>query len=106
MKLINPRIPAKKKEKLNKEVNQAESYPYGLLLRLESDLMDKLPISGDVQIEEIIHIQAKGFVRSISMDSKIVDGKKKKDHFIEIQITDIGIKRDDAESAFNEKEED
>jgi len=64
----------------------------------------------DLDAEDTVHIRAKGYVKEVRIESvagKGGDGDKasKKRHSVEIQITDIGIATDDAESAFNEKED-
>ena len=76
-------------------------YPYGLEITLEGEALDKMPALADMGVQEVVHIEAKGFIKA-SRAEEMLDGDVRRT--VEIQIVTLGIAPDDAEAAFNERE--
>jgi len=89
MNLVDLKLPKKSKKELNKtmEVDQPE-YPYGFLLRFDSEQIAKLPQLEKVKIGEKVTIQGIGEV----IEVRKVDRQKEDNQFsVEIQLKQIGV---------------
>lgn len=62
-------------------------YPYSLRLHLDKDVIEKLGISTDMDIDQVVSINAKAFVAAIS---EYKDGNHESGS-IELQITDMEV---------------
>lgn len=69
------------------------TYPYGLCISLDQDVLKKLGLDGDLpQIGEILNFNAIAKVTAASTnESEDTDGKKTSTCRVELQITDMGI---------------
>lgn len=87
-------------------VSDAATYPYGLCLSLDEEILDKLEIDGDCEVGDMIHLVAMARVTSCSeSERETADGKKTSSCRIELQITSMGVENESTESDGEEERE-
>jgi len=101
------KLPKKSKKELKQEMaavsgDDMPDYPWGLSITLNKESIDKLPGLKSVKAGENVHITAKGYIRSVRMEETKDPNHGYQD--VGIQITDIGVGTDDAETAFSEED--
>lgn len=98
MSLINLKMTNSDKEQLqNPEAVEADTYPYGSVINLEPDLVERLGI-GDLEAGQQVNIRAEAFISGVNMDKGEGDSPNTR---ISIQMTDLEVapKTDDREKA-------
>ncbi len=70
-------------------------YPYGLSICLENEQLEKLNLSGDCDVGDMIYMQAIGKITSASKQ-ETTEGIKAR---VEIQLTDIALSEEHADEA-------
>ncbi len=79
--------------------SEGPKYPYGLVINLNDEEIERLPGLNFMETDEIVHIVARGYIKEKS--SEVMDDGDKRVR-VEIQITQLAVSPDDAEAAFAE----
>lgn len=104
-KMVNLKLP--KPDKKDKTKNlccapdnyEPPKYPYGLLIRLDSDAMKKLNIkASDFKAGDKVQVEAEAYIHETRQVESINDTKSSG---LEIQITDLALSGGDFESGWN-----
>lgn len=108
------RTPAEAKKEVEKYMGDAPSpvasvptYPYGLCVSLDEEILAKLGMSGDMpEVGEVMQFTAMAKVTSASMSEREKsDGTKEQCCRIELQITDMGVPAPDLAGQSMQKSE-
>jgi hypothetical protein len=108
------RTPAEAKKEVEKYMGDAPSpvasvptYPYGLCISLDEEILAKLGMSGDMpEVGEVMQFTAMAKVTSASMSEREKsDGSKEQCCRIELQITDMGVPAPDLAGQSMQKSE-
>lgn len=88
------RTPAEKTEAASPTMDQPD-YPWGLCLSLCQDELEKLGLSDEVEVGDMLHIHAMAKVTSVSSSDNEASGPQRR---IELQITDMVGEDEDSEN--------
>lgn len=101
MKLKSLKITAAERKAREKRMNKpigpggSSEYPYSTCLRLDKDALEKLGIDpSDFDINDVVRVEAVAFVKALRSSK----GDSYDDTTLEIQLTSLGIERDEKES--------
>lgn len=106
MKLVDMKRPKKTKKEMEKEMTvgymEDEKYPYGLCLRFDKNEVAKIPALKTINADTPVMLEARGFVKNVSVVDDATEGRSR--HNVEIQIQKIGISSNKDPNKMNNKE--
>ena len=97
MKLVDMERPKRSKKEIESVAipqMEEERYPYGLRLCFESEDIEKLPALADMEADDVVVIEGRGYVKSVSVDD--VSGEGRSRHRVEIQLEEVGVESEKA----------
>ena len=82
------------------DMDYSEKYPYGLIINLGKDQVDKMPGIKNCKVGETVNLAGSGKVISVRM----TEGQNRSSHNVEIQIEKIAVDKKKSLEQMNQKE--